>query len=78
VNLFPDFNIAIYNRWGVVVYNYRHNGNPELEPIWWDGISRGRMTLGSSKEAPVGTYFYTLYFNKDGLGPRSGYLYLNR
>jgi len=77
-NLFPDFVMVIYNRWGVVVYDYTHNGNPSLEPNWWDGYSRGRMTLGSKKLAPVGTYFYTLYFNKGGVKPRSGFLYLNR
>jgi gliding motility-associated-like protein len=76
-NLYPNFNMVIYNRWGIVVYDYTHNGNPLSEPIWWDGYSRGRMTLGNGP-APVGTYFYTLYFNKDGAKPRSGYLYLNR
>jgi len=69
--------MVIYNRWGIIVYDYTHNGNPLSEPIWWDGYSRGRMTLGNGP-APVGTYFYTLYFNKDGAKPRSGYLYLNR
>jgi len=77
-NLYPDFSMVIYNRWGVVVYDYHHNGNPLTEPIWWDGYSRGRMTLGSNKLAPVGTYFYTLHFNKDNAKPRAGYLYLNR
>jgi gliding motility-associated-like protein len=77
-NLYPNFSMVIYNRWGVVVYDYRHNGNPSAEPIWWDGYSRGRMTLGSNKLAPVGTYFYTLHFNKDNAKPRSGFLYLNR
>ncbi|MBE0423416.1 MAG: gliding motility-associated C-terminal domain-containing protein, partial [Lutibacter sp.] len=76
-NLYPDFNMVIYNRWGIIVYDYTHNGNPLSEPIWWDGYSRGRMTLGNG-QAPVGTYFYTIYFNKDGAKPRSGYLYLNR
>ena len=78
VNLSPDFTMVIYNRWGVVVYDYTHNGSPLSQPIWWDGYSRGRMTLGSKKLAPVGTYFYTLYFNKGGVKPRSGFLYLNR
>jgi len=76
-NLYPNFQLVIYNRWGVVVYDYKHNGNPLSEPIWWDGNSTGRMTLGS-QQAPVGTYFYTLHFNKDNSKPRSGFLYLNR
>ncbi|PHQ56281.1 MAG: hypothetical protein COC16_03480, partial [Lutibacter sp.] len=78
VNLYPDYNMIIYNRWGVVVYEYKHNGSPQSEPIWWDGYSRGRMTLGSGKQAPVGTYFYTLYFNKNNLKPLAGFVYLNR
>ncbi|MHB1197720.1 MAG: Calx-beta domain-containing protein [Lutibacter sp.] len=76
-NLYPDFKMVIYNRWGIIVYDYTHNGNPLSEPIWWDGYSRGRMTLGNGP-APVGTYFYTLYFNKDSAKPRAGFLYLNR
>ncbi|MDT8417938.1 MAG: Ig-like domain-containing protein, partial [Lutibacter sp.] len=76
-NLYPDFKMTIFNRWGVEVYDYTHNGNPLSEPIWWDGYSRGRMTLGDGR-APAGTYFYIIYFNKDGAKPRSGYLYLNR
>ncbi|MBG7631140.1 MAG: gliding motility-associated C-terminal domain-containing protein, partial [Bacteroidetes bacterium] len=66
------------NRWGNVVYDYKHNGNPLSEPIWWDGYSTGRMTLNSDKQVPVGTYFYSLYYNKDDAKPRSGYVYLNR
>ena len=77
-NLYPDFQLVIYNRWGNVVYDYKHNGNPLSEPIWWDGYSSGRMTVNSDKQVPVGTYFYSLYYNKDDAKPRSGYVYLNR
>ncbi|NLP58381.1 Calx-beta domain-containing protein, partial [Lutibacter sp. B1] len=77
-NLYPDFEIVIYNRWGVVVYDYHHNGDPLSEPIWWDGYSTGRMTLDKGKQVPVGTYFYTINFNKEGFKSRSGFLYLNR
>jgi len=69
---------VIFNRWGIVVYEYTHNGSTDKFDVdWWDGYSGGRMTLGN-KQAPVGTYFYILNFNKDDLKPRSGYLYLNR
>ena len=77
-NLYPDFELQIYNRWGNVVYDYKHNGNPLTEPIWWDGYSNGRMTINSSSQVPAGTYFYTLYFNKDNAKPRAGYVYLNK
>jgi len=76
-NLYPNFKMVIYNRWGVLVYDYTHNGNPASEPLWWDGYSEGRMTMGN-KPVPVGTYFYTLYFNKDSARSRAGWLYLNR
>ena len=77
-NLYPNFQLQVFNRWGNIVYDYTHNGNPLTEPKWWDGFSDGRMTINSSKQVPVGTYFYTIYFNKDNAKPRSGYVYLNR
>ncbi|MDV7188613.1 gliding motility-associated C-terminal domain-containing protein, partial [Lutibacter sp. TH_r2] len=77
-NLYPDFQLVIYNRWGNIVSDYKHNGDPLAEPKWWDGFSDGRMTISSHKELPVGTYFYTIYFNKEGHKPRAGYVYLNR
>ena len=41
------FNMAVYNRWGQMVYNGLHDG--------WDGNFGGRP-------AEVGTYFYTMTF----------------
>ncbi len=78
VNLYPNFQLQIINRWGNIVYDYTHNGNPLTQPMWWDGFSSGRMTLNSNKQVPVGTYFYMLHFNKDNAKPRTGYVYLNR
>ncbi len=78
VNLYPNFKLQIFNRWGNIVYDYTHNGNTLSEPLWWDGYSSGRMTVNKGKQVPVGTYFYVLYFNKDNTKPRSGYVYLNR
>ena len=77
-NLYPNFQLQIYNRYGNIVYDYRHNGNPLTKPIWWDGFSNGRMTINRKDQVPVGTYFYTLHFNKDNAKPISGYVYLNR
>ena len=78
-NLYPNFQLQVYNRWGNIVYDYTHNGDSLSEPNWWDGYSDGRMTISSNKKLPVGTYFYTIYFNKDNDNkPRSGYVYLNR
>ncbi|MFK5957858.1 MAG: tandem-95 repeat protein, partial [Lutibacter sp.] len=78
INLYPNFQLQIYNRYGNKVYDYTHNGNPLTQPIWWDGFSSGRMNINGKKQVPVGTYFYILHFNKDNAKPRSGYVYLNR
>ena len=78
VNLYPNFQLQIYNRYGNIVYDYKHNGNPLTQPKWWDGHSTGRMTMDNKAQVPVGTYFYTIYFNKENSKPRSGYVYLNR
>ena len=74
---FPENEIKIFNRWGVLVYEvqgYGKNNN------FFRGQSMGRVTLDREKQLPVGTYFYILtYTTKDGkTKKRSDYLYLNR
>jgi gliding motility-associated-like protein len=73
---YPNFAIEIYNRYGNQVYDYKNNGR--ANPIWWDGFSTGRLTLNKSEPVPVGTYYYIIYFNKDGRKPITGWIYLNR
>ncbi len=76
-NLFPNFGIKIYNRWGNIVFDYNNNGRSQ--PQWWDGFSNGRMTINSSKKmVPTGTYFYVIEFNGNNRKPESGWIYLNR
>lgn len=77
-NFYPNFQIQIFNRWGNVVYEYTHNGNPLTEPKWWDGSSSGRGTISRDKQLPVGTYFYVLNLNKGSEKPKTGYIYLNK
>lgn len=74
--LYPDFNLEIYNRWGNKVYEYSNNG--KASPEWWDGYSKGNLTLSKNKKLPTGTYFYVLQLNKDNLSPISNWVYLNR
>ncbi|MEW7279846.1 PKD-like domain-containing protein [Aquimarina sp. 2201CG1-2-11] len=74
---FPENEIKIFNRWGVLVYEvqgYGKNNN------FFRGQSMGRVTLNKEKQLPVGTYFYILtYTTKDGkTKKRSDYLYINR
>ncbi|MGV6846616.1 MAG: Ig-like domain-containing protein, partial [Lutibacter sp.] len=78
VNLYPNFELEVFNRWGNKVYDYKHNGNVLSEPNWWDGYSYGKRNVGKNKILPVGTYFYVLHFNKNNAKPRTGYIYLNR
>ncbi|HBK71318.1 MAG TPA: hypothetical protein DDZ39_06635, partial [Flavobacteriaceae bacterium] len=76
VNLYPKFELKIFNRWGNIVYDYHNNGN--LNPKWWDGFSTGRMTVSGSERVPTGTYFYIINFNDGKRKPESGWIYLNR
>ncbi|MCF6279166.1 MAG: Ig-like domain-containing protein [Flavobacteriaceae bacterium] len=76
--LYPNFSMEIVNRWGNIVYKYTHNGDEASTPQWWDGFSTGRMTLNDTEMAPTGTYFYAIYFNKDGREPQSGWIYLRK
>ncbi|NBW27751.1 MAG: hypothetical protein EBR38_04185 [Flavobacteriaceae bacterium] len=73
---FPDNNLTIFNRWGVLVYEadgYGQNGK------FFKGISEGRITIKKDDQLPIGTYFYILrYTNNGNTKERSGYLYLNR
>jgi gliding motility-associated-like protein len=76
-NLYPDFTLEIYDRYGNIVYHYQHDGSPS-EPEWWNGISNGRLTISKSTGVPVGTYFYILKPNRKGVRARVGWLYVNK
>ena len=69
--------MEIVNRYGNIVYKYKHNGDPNTTPRWWDGYSDGRWNL-DSLELPVGTYFYTINFNNNERKPQTGWIYLRR
>jgi gliding motility-associated-like protein len=59
IDIYPDAEIKVYNRWGRMVYNGKNLlSNP------WDGTYRG-------KPVPTDSYHYILYLN-DGSEPRSG------
>jgi hypothetical protein len=70
IELYPDNNLKIYNRWGTQVYEadgYGINGK----------FFRGYKTGGGS--LPSGVYYYLLKYNEDGVyRNKQGYLYLNR
>lgn len=69
-DIFVDFKLEIYNRWGKLVWKGDNN-----KPNWKGKIEEG---IGS-KQAPDGTYFYILYLNDPSYPePLNGYLYLTR
>lgn len=77
IDLYPDNSVAVYNRWGVEVFNtqgYGQNNNV------FKGVSFGRKTFKQEEELPEGTYYYILNY-KNSLGTEknsSGYLFIKR
>lgn len=71
-NVFLDFNLSIYNRWGTLIWT----GNNNLPD--WDGYANKGILINQS-EVPEGTYYYLLDLNdKDYPKPLAGYLFLTR
>ena len=67
-DIFLDFKLEIYNRWGRLVWI----GNQNTEN--WDGYVKEGL---GTKNAPDGTYFYLLFLNDvDYPKPLTGYLYI--
>lgn len=67
-DIFLDFKLEVYNRWGKLVWT----GNQNTEN--WDGYVKDGLSI---KSATDGTYFYLLYLNDvDYPEPLKGYLYI--
>ncbi|PHN97370.1 hypothetical protein CSC81_09820 [Tenacibaculum discolor] len=74
---YPNNNLKVFNRWGVLVYQtdaYGINGN------LFRGISEGRATVSKDQKLPTGTYFYILtrWSSNQEAMTNKGYLYLKR
>ncbi|MBB4803039.1 gliding motility-associated-like protein [Flavobacterium nitrogenifigens] len=69
--LYPDYNLEIYNRYGIEMYRGDKN-----KPAW-DGKNYEKSGIAGGI-APNGVYFYVLHFNKGNKKPQQGRLYLNR
>ena len=68
-DVFVDFELEIYNRWGRLIWTGNNNTTD------WDGYVKEGV---GSKTAPDGTYFYLLNLNDpDYSEPLRGFLYLN-
>ena len=73
-----DFEMIIVNRYGNIVYRYKHNGDSSKSPIWWDGSYNGNMNLVGGDTAPEGVYFYSIYFNNENILNKTGWVHLRR
>jgi gliding motility-associated-like protein len=68
-NIYLDYKLSIFNRYGQQVWE-GNNNTPE-----WNGVAT--MGLGFTQEKlPTGTYFYILELNDGETEPYSGYVYL--
>jgi gliding motility-associated-like protein len=59
INEYPNAVVEIYNRWGELLYRSEDYQND------WDGTYKG-------KPLPVGTYYYVIDLNEEGLEPFTG------
>lgn len=76
IDCYPENNVRIYNRWGVLVYSKDNYDNKNGAFV---GISEGRATIKESGMLPSGTYFYVVMY-KDAVSNMqqlTGYLFLN-
>ena len=73
---YPQNELFVYNRWGVLVYNKKAYHEVQQTPEAFRGVSQGRATIAKGEELPVGTYYYVL--NITGRDDQAGYLYINR
>jgi gliding motility-associated-like protein len=65
--LYPDFKVEFFNRWGNLIYT-SSAGKPD-----WNGRLNGNGEL-----SPTGVYFFVIYFNKNDRKPIQRSLYLSR
>lgn len=71
-NIFINFNLSVYNRWGTLIWK-GNNNSPD-----WDGYANKGLLIDNSV-VPDGTYYYLLELNDaDYPKPLAGYLYLSR
>lgn len=65
--LYPDFSVEFFNRWGNLMYTAN-----AAKPDW-----NGRLN-GDGELSPAGVYYFVIYFNKNDRKPMQRSLYLSR
>ena len=69
-DIFLNYKISIYNRWGVLLWTGDNTAND------WDGYATEGILLDNQR-CPEGTYYYVIELNdSDYPNPLTGYLYL--
>ncbi|HET8838332.1 MAG TPA: gliding motility-associated C-terminal domain-containing protein, partial [Flavobacteriaceae bacterium] len=68
-DIFPDFEIEIFSRYGNIVYR-GNNSIPE-----WDGTTNHGI---GGNEVPTGVYYYVLNLHDPDYDIIKGWVYLNR
>ncbi len=79
IGRYPNATMAVYNRWGNLVYSKSNYGNTDIwgeEDAWWDGTSTNSLAVG--EELPTGTYLYILDLKNGNDKPKTGSIFLNR
>ncbi|MDC7998778.1 DUF7507 domain-containing protein, partial [Gilvibacter sediminis] len=75
---FPNNNMQIFNRWGVLVFETDNYGGADGQTNVFRGISEGRVTVREGQKLPTGTYYYVLRrFVEGETLTNAGYLYVN-
>lgn len=71
-DIFLNHKIAIYNRWGKLVWTGNNNSNE------WDGFANNGLLMDNN-QLPSGTYYYIIELNDSNYTePLTGYLYLTK
>lgn len=70
INLYPECELVIVNRYGSTVYKATNYQND------WDGTPTQGLLYDSDRTLPTGTYYWKLDL-KDGSQARVGWLYIN-
>ncbi|RZJ67147.1 MAG: gliding motility-associated C-terminal domain-containing protein, partial [Flavobacterium sp.] len=72
-NIFLNFKMSIYNRWGSLVWTGDHS-KPD-----WDGIASEEKVGSKETTVPVGTYYFVLELNEpDYPKPIVGWVYVTK
>jgi len=72
-NIFYNFKMSIYNRWGNLVWTGNHNNKD------WDGIADVQKIGSQGNTVPVGTYYFVLELNEPGYPkPIVGWVYVTK